>query len=96
MRQSGAISQKRLQNKRALMHARMRQGEAGVVALQIVIEQDVQIEGSGTVAVFAHPSVRMLNFEQGFEQVLRGQVCFYLSHRVDEIRLVEPPTGALR
>ncbi len=28
---------KRLQNKRALMHARVRQGEVGVVALQIVI-----------------------------------------------------------
>ena len=66
-------------------------GSGGIGELQIVIDQEVQIQGSGTIAVFPHSSVGMLNFKQGLEQFMGGQGRFHLRHRIDEIGLVEAP-----
>ena len=60
-----------------------------IAALQVVVHKDVEIEGSGTVAMFAHPSMMVLDIEQGFEQLVWGQASFDQRHGVDEIRLVQ-------
>ena len=45
-RQSGAMSAERHQDEGALMHARMRQDEVGRVEPQLVIGDDVEVEGA--------------------------------------------------
>jgi hypothetical protein len=69
----------------------MRQSQCGIGELEIVVDKEVQIQGSWTISVFPYSSVGTLNVEQGLEQFMGGQGSFHLRHRIDEIRLVEAP-----
>lgn len=63
--------QKRLQNEGTLVHARVRQGQAVIAALQIIVNQEVQIQCSGPIGALSHASVPMLNFQQSLKQLMR-------------------------
>ncbi len=62
--------QKRLQNEGPLMHARVRQDQAGIIAFQIIINQEIQIQRSWRICILSYASVPTLNFEQGFKQIM--------------------------
>ena len=67
-----------------------------LVPLQLIIHQYIQIKRSRRVEIFTHAPMTMLDFKQGFKQIMGGERSFDLRHGVDEIRLIGLPTGALR
>ena len=70
------------------MHARVRQGQAGVVALQVGVNQQIQVDDARRVAKAAFPAELELDGQQRVEQRVRRETGFDARHGVDEIGLV--------
>jgi hypothetical protein len=83
----------RQEHERPLVHARVRNGQAGFPDDFVAVEQQVQVERARRARERSLAARPRLGGEQLIEQLARGQPGFDLRDRVDEIRLRSDADG---
>lgn len=82
-----------LEDEGAFAHARMGEREAGFVHGQVVVEEEVEVEGAGGVFEFAMAAVARFDVEQGMHELAWGKLSDDGSDSVDEVGLIQVALG---
>ena len=82
-------TRQRHQHKSALAHARVGDSELASFEDQVVVEQDVNINGAGSITEAGLASHLFFDLLEGLQQLKRREACGDLAGNIQEIGLIE-------
>jgi len=83
------------EDKLALVHQGMRNGEGGLVNDRIAEQNDVEVDGPWAPAFFSHPAEHVFYFLKLAEEVVWKVLRFDLGHGVEVVACGGPPMGVV-